>query len=168
MEIYLVRHAVAEDRDEFAMKHSDDSQRPITVKGRKKLQKVAFHLRDLIGEVDLIVSSPYVRARQTADVLKEVFEKTKVVEAPELVPQSPPQAFHKWLRAHGRDFRSLLVVGHEPQLSIFGSYLLTGKPESIFEMKKAGVACFAVTGFEDQESLRSELRWLIPPKVWAD
>lgn len=165
--MYLVRHAMAEDREEFEKKNQDDSQRPLTIKGRKRMQKVALRLRDLIGEVDLIVSSPYVRARQTAEILSQIFFETKVVEAPELVPHSPPQAFVRWIKAHARDCRAVFIVGHEPQLSLFGSYLLSGVQESLFEMKKSGVACFETIGADELGPSSAELKWLLPPKVLA-
>lgn len=168
MQLYLIRHAVAEDRDEFAQKNHDDSLRPVTIKGRKRLQKVAIRFRDLISDLDLIVTSPYVRARQTAEVLSQIFFETEVVEAPELVPQSPPQAMMKWLKAHGRDLKAVALVGHEPQLSTFGSYLLTGRTEPLFEMKKSGIACFEIGDSEDIEKSRAELKWLVPPKIWTD
>jgi phosphohistidine phosphatase len=132
------------------------------------MQKVAIRLRDLIGDVDLIVSSPYVRARQTAEVLAQIFFDVKDVEAPELVPHSPPQAFLRWLKAHGREVKSMLVVGHEPQLSVFGAYLMAAKTESLFELKKSAVACLETADAEDLEPATAELLWLIPPKIWAD
>lgn len=95
MELIIMRHGLAEDREEFNRKNSEDSLRPLTLKGRKKTQKVAMKLRDLIDEVDVIVSSPFTRARQTAEIVSQIFIETKVVEAAELVPSSPPQAFKR-------------------------------------------------------------------------
>lgn len=167
MEIYLVRHAVAEDREEYALKNHDDSLRPLTVKGRKRLQKVAIRLRDLIDGVDLIVTSPYVRARQTAETLSQIFFETKVVQASELVPHGPPQALIRWLKAHAKGLKSVMLVGHEPQLSVFASYLLTGKTDSVLEMKKSGVACFSLPDPEEMDEAQAELKWLVPPKIWT-
>lgn len=132
------------------------------------MQKVAVRLRDLIGGTDLIVSSPYVRARQTAEILSQFFFETKVIEAAELVPQGPPAAFVRWLKAHGRDHQSVMAVGHEPQLSVFASYLLSGQNESILELKKSGVACLEVESFGDLGPASAELKWLLPPKIWAE
>lgn len=133
------------------------------------MQKVAIRLRDLIEEVDLIVTSPYIRARQTADILLETFPRTRVMEAPELVPQSPPQAFLRWLKAHARDRRAVMAVGHEPQLSVFASYLLCGKSESLLELKKSGALCLEVDESEEGlEAFAAELQWLLPPRIWVD
>lgn len=132
------------------------------------MQKVAIRLQDLIGAVDLIVSSPYVRARQTAEVLSQILFETKIVEAPELVPQGPPASFLKWLKAHARDLKSVMVVGHEPQLSVFASYLLCGVQESILEMKKSGAACLELGPLSEVEAGTAELLWLVPPRIWVD
>lgn len=166
MELYLVRHAIAEDREDFAKTNKDDSLRPLTPKGRKKMQKVALGLRELIGGADLIVSSPFVRARQTAEILSQFFFDTKVVEAAELVPQSPPAAFLRWLKAHGRESHALMAVGHEPQLSVFASYLLTGQGEPVLSLKKSGVLCLEVESFDELAPGSAELKWLVPPKIW--
>ena len=88
MELYLVRHAVAGDREEFAQKNPEDHLRPITLKGRKKLQKVAMKLLDLIEEVDFIVTSPYLRAMQSAEVISQLIYEVPIKKAAELVPAS--------------------------------------------------------------------------------
>lgn len=132
------------------------------------MQKVSLKLRDLIGDVDLIVSSPYVRALQTAEILAQIFFDTKVVDAPELVPHSPPQALIRWLKAHARDVKCLILVGHEPQLSLFASYLLSGATESLMEMKKSAVLCLETGPVAEMGPSCAELRWLVPPKIWAD
>lgn len=132
------------------------------------MQKVVIRLKPLVERVDLIVSSPFVRARQTADIWAEAFPKVPRVQAPELVPQSPPQAFIRWLKAHGRDVSTVMVVGHEPQLSLLGSYLIAGVDHSILEMKKSGVALLSTAGAEELGAASAELRWLLPPKVWVD
>ncbi|MBX2988921.1 MAG: phosphohistidine phosphatase SixA [Bdellovibrionaceae bacterium] len=168
MELYLIRHAVAEDREEFARRSQDDSLRPLTVKGRKKMQKVAIRLRDQVGDVDLIVTSPYLRARQTAEILSQMFFETKIIEAPELVPHGPPQAFVRWMKAHARDLQSVAVVGHEPQLSLLASYLLAGAEESLIAMKKSGIACLETVDVEELGPSTAELSWLVPPKIWTD
>lgn len=158
-----MRHGLAEDREEFNRKNSEDSLRPLTLKGRKKTQKVAMKLRDLIDEVDVIVSSPFTRARQTAEIVSQIFIETKVVEAAELVPSSPPQAFKRWLRAHGDEYKRILIVGHEPHLSTFASYLMSGQTESLLELKKSGLLCLKVDSFKNISPGTAKLSWLLPP-----
>lgn len=168
MQLILVRHAVAEDREDFKQKSLDDSQRPLTLKGRKKMQKVAIRLREMIDPVDRVVTSPYVRARQTAEILAQIFFETPVSEAAELVPHSPPAAFVNWLKAHAADAKTLFIVGHEPQLSSLATYLLAGRAESVIELKKSAALSLEI---RDPEALGPKcaiLNWLIPPKAWVD
>lgn len=165
MQLILIRHAIAQDRAEFSQKTKlEDSLRPLTLKGRKKMQKIAMQLRDWIQDVDLIVSSPYTRAKQTADIVSQIFMDKKIVEASELVPQSPPNMFLKWLKAHGKNNRKIIIVGHEPQLSAFASYLMTGKEESIFVLKKSGIACLHVDSWTELSSDTAHMLWLLQPK----
>lgn len=131
------------------------------------MQKMAIRLRDLIGGTELIVSSPYVRAKQTAEILSQIFFETEMTEAAELVPHSPPQAFVRWLQAHGRDHTSMIVVGHEPQLSLFASYLLAGSNESLIDLKKSGIACLDAGDTEALGPACAELKWLVQPKLWV-
>lgn len=168
MELILIRHGLAEDRVEFAKKNLDDQLRPLTLKGRKRLQKICVRLQDFIGELDLIVSSPLTRARQTAEIVAQIYFETKVVEAPELVPQGPPQAFLKWLRVQGKHSQRIVVVGHEPQLSNFISYLLAGKTDSFIDLKKGGVVCLRMESFAQAQPESAELLWAIPPKFFTE
>ena len=128
------------------------------------MQKVAIHLLRMIEEVDLIVTSPFVRSRQTAEILSEIFGDIKVVESPELVPSSPPVAFLKWLKAHGRQLRRVVVVGHEPHLGTLASYLCAGVQESFIEVKKSGVVRLETGAFSDLGPGCSRLQMLLPPK----
>ena len=163
-----MRHGLAEDREEFAKKSSEDSLRPLTMKGRKRTQKMAMQLRDWLEEVDVIVSSPFTRARQTAELVSQIFLETKVVEAAELVPSSPPQAFKRWLHAHGGEYKRILVVGHEPQLSVFASFLLSGQTEPLLELKKSGVLCLKIESFKTITPGTAKLMWLIQPRHVID
>ncbi len=168
MELILFRHGIAEDREDFAKTNQDDHLRPLTFKGRKRVQKMGMKLADWIPEVELIVSSPYTRARQTAEVLSQIYFETPVIEAPELVPQSPCGAFLKWLKVHGREHSRLIVVGHDPQLSAFASYLLAGKTEGFIDLKKGGVLCLELESFEHAQAGAAQLLWLLSPKLVLD
>ncbi len=81
MQIIVVRHGFAEERDEFSKTGQEDHLRPLIPKGRKQTEKVARKIRDWIEGVDLIVTSPYVRAQQTAEILSYVYTKAKVIES---------------------------------------------------------------------------------------
>lgn len=129
------------------------------------MERVAQHLLNWVEDVDLIVTSPYLRARQTAQILSQFYKKAKVVEAPELVPQSPPTAFLKWLKAHGREMKDVMVVGHEPHLSSFLSFLVAGTNESFVELKKSGVASVEVQNFQGLAPGGARLNWLVQPSL---
>ncbi|MEK6773653.1 MAG: phosphohistidine phosphatase SixA [Bdellovibrionota bacterium] len=168
MNLILVRHAVAEDREEFAKKNLEDSSRPLTVKGRKKMVKMLDWISPLLGEIDMIVSSPYVRAMQTSEILQGIWSKIKIDQAAELVPHSPPQSFMKWLKAHAKDKKNVIAVGHEPHLSLFLSYLLSSKNESFVEIKKSGMAAVEIGSLAEIETTHSQLLWLVQPKFICD
>lgn len=168
MELILMRHGVAEDREEFAKKKLEDSLRPLTMKGRRRTQKVAMQLRDWFQDIDLIVSSPFTRARQTAELISQIFIDTKVVEAAELVPTSLPQAFKRWLRSHGEDHKRIVAVGHEPQLSVLASFLMADQIEPFLEIKKGGVLCLKIESFKDIAPGSARLLWLIQPRQIID
>ncbi|MBK9323671.1 MAG: phosphohistidine phosphatase SixA [Bdellovibrionaceae bacterium] len=163
MDLILMRHGIAEERQVFAKKNLEDHLRPLTLKGRKKIQKISIQLTEWFEHADLIVSSPFVRARQTAEVVSQIFFDTKVVEAAELVPSSPPQAFKRWLRAHADQHQRIIVVGHEPQLSVFATFLITGEVEPILELKKGGVLCLKVASFKNIAAGTARLTWLLQP-----
>lgn len=164
MEIIIIRHALAQDRSEFSKRGVEDSLRPLTLKGRKRMQKICVRLLDHIKEIDIIVSSPYTRARQTAEIISQIYFETKVVESPELVPQTNPAAFLKWIRTQGRHYRRIIVVGHEPQLSSFASYMLTGKPNTFIDLKKSGVIGLEVESFAHAEAGQAQLLFSLPPR----
>lgn len=168
MELILIRHAIAEEREEFIKKGLEDHLRPLTLKGRKRMQKVCVRMLDFVKEIDLIVSSPHTRARQTAEIVSQIYFETKVVEAPELVPHSPPQAFLKWLRVQGRNYRRIVVIGHEPNLSSFASYMLSGKADSFIDLKKSGIICLEMESFANADVGSSQLSYSIPPKFLID
>lgn len=169
MQLIMVRHAIAQDREEFAKQtHLEDSFRPLTMKGRKKMHKMSLQLKDWIKDVDMIVSSPFARARQTADIIAGNFVKQKVVEATELVPHSPPLMFMKWLKSQGHHHRKIIAVGHEPQMSAFASYLMTGSTESVFMLKKSGMACFEIESWSEMGPSSAQMLWLLQPKQLVD
>lgn len=168
MELIVVRHSLAEDREIFERKSLADQFRPLVEKGRRRTEKLALKLKSAVDPIDLIVTSPFLRARETAEILQK-FWGGKLVEAAELVPQSPPESFFRWLIAHSRNCRRVVVVGHEPQLSNFISYLLTGDGENKFiEMKKTGACCLKFESFQELEPGKVQLAWLLTPKISLD
>ncbi len=110
MLLFIIRHATAEEREEFAKKNTDDSLRPLTPKGKKKLQKMILSLEKEFDKLDLIVTSPYLRAKQSAQIISELTDGAKIVESAELVPHAPPQSLMKWLKTHCGGYKKVAVV----------------------------------------------------------
>jgi phosphohistidine phosphatase len=136
MQLLVIRHAIAEDRDGFT---GDDAERPLTAKGRRRMRAGVRGLKRVVRRLDLLASSPLVRARETADIVAEVYRNVPRVEVTELSPGAPPDAFLQWLAGQG-DRQVVAVVGHDPMLSVLVTWLAAGRVEPGIELKK-GAAC---------------------------
>lgn len=160
MKLYLVRHAIAED---VGTDYEDDSLRPLTEKGREKMQKIAHALKTLGVSPDLIISSPFVRASQTAAVLAKVFKyKEEIIYSDFLVPMGQPNDMIGEINEK-YSVDELMLVGHEPNLSSLAGVLLASSPEISINLKKGGVCCLSVDDLHyDRKAI---LEWLVTPKI---
>lgn len=138
MRLIVIRHAAALDPQEFAKTCPDDGLRPLTRAGRRGMRKAARGLRKLIPAIDVLATSPFTRAIETADAISDA-SGVESVEIAELVPSRRPSGLLKWLSRQGKD-STVAIVGHEPHLGQFTSWLLTGLDESFISFKK-GAAC---------------------------
>ena len=156
--LFLVRHAIAEERGpEFP----DDAQRPLTDDGISRFRKAVAGLTDLGVEVDLILTSPLVRARQTADLLsKGLAGHPSVIETGALSPGATHKALVTELGRHARR-SAIALVGHEPHLGETAARLL-GFPGR-FDFRKGGVCRIDVDAFPPPGP--GQLQWFAPPKV---
>ena len=161
MILYLVRHGIAVDRAD--PKCPPEAERPLTARGVQKTRSAALGLRALGAKPDVLITSPYVRAAQTAEIFAEALgyspEKIRVSEA--LKPTDNPAtilAEISRLRA-----KEVMCCGHAPHLDLFIS-LLAGARGPFTALKKAGAACFEQEGGHG----RWELRWILSPKVLRD
>jgi phosphohistidine phosphatase len=135
MRVFLVRHAIAHERNRG--RWPDDSRRPLTATGKRKFRKAARGLERLLPKSARILTSPFVRARETAGILAAV-HGGKFVECPELAQGEPSRAVFALIRV--RAAASVVLVGHEPDLGRFLSAALgAGKAQLAF--KKGGAAC---------------------------
>jgi phosphohistidine phosphatase len=160
MRLLVIRHAIAEDREAFGATGRDDSLRPLTTKGRRKMREVARGLRTVMPGIDLLASSPLVRAMQTARIVSRAYDKLPIAEIAELEPDQGPEAFAEWLAQ--RSEATVAAVGHEPMLSLTVSFFLTGRAGAFLELKK-GSAC--LVNFADRvEPGAGVLQWMLPPK----
>jgi phosphohistidine phosphatase len=161
MDLLVIRHAVAGDRDTFAKTGKSDELRPITEEGTRKMLRSAQGLRRIVDHIDYLATSPLVRARQTAQIVADelgtkVDEKTDV-----LSPESKPAQFAQWLDAH-RTHDIVAVVGHEPHLSTLVTWLVSGVDESRIELGKGGACLLTLEGRPRRGCAR--LRWLLTPR----
>jgi phosphohistidine phosphatase len=158
MDLLVVRHAIAEDREAFARTGKDDAERPTTPAGRQKFKRGARGLRELVGSIDLLATSPLMRAIETGDILQKAFGIERAARLAELAPDTDPEALVRWL---GRQKRKevVAVVGHEPHLSGLVEHLLTGQRAGFVDLKKGG-ACLVALG-DGQAPGHAALRWLL-------
>lgn len=158
MEVYLVRHGIAEDPYRASLSGKSDADRELTPEGREKTAKVAKAFSGIVGEVGLILHSPYVRARETAEIFRRFYPGADLSEGAGLRPHDPP-SFGLASIAEKLDRKNVMVVGHEPHLSALTSLLLSGNTEGSIQFKKAGIA-----GFEWGGRGYSRLLFLLPPR----
>jgi phosphohistidine phosphatase len=144
MNLLVVRHAIAEDRAEVGPGQPDDFARPLTPEGRAKMTQGARGLRTVVPELQVLASSPLVRARETADIIAAAYRPIVPIVVPELAPGHTSKEVARWLER--QDERGVVaIVGHEPGLSRTVSWLLAGGDRSVLELKK-GAACLLALG----------------------
>lgn len=163
LELIVVRHAVAENRDEFNKTGLPDSKRPLTEKGIKKFRKISEWLATQTGTIDLLCESPLTRSQQTVDILAtDLIHKKRLVLA-ELDPTHPPETLCKKLDS--LKWKRVVICGHEPHLSHLMCYMtgISVKHYAEFELKKGGMASFIIK--EPLLEKRAKLQWLVTPRL---
>jgi phosphohistidine phosphatase len=136
--LLIVRHGPAGDREEWERTGKDDALRPLTPKGKKELREVATGLRRVVPALDLIATSPWTRAKQTADIVNKEYG-VDLDEVEQLTSDHRPEELRSWLgEQKGRE--AVALVGHEPHLGLLVGYLLSGTSTSFVDLKKGG-AC---------------------------
>ena len=160
MDLLIVRHAIAFDRDRNRWR--DDGERPLSPAGIRRARKAAAGLKKFAPCPQRLLTSPLVRARQTAQILTDVAGWPAARVTPELSPGEPALAILELL---SRDRGKLTaVVGHQPDLGhLLGACLLGGGGALPIEMKKNAVACVSFSG--RPRAGHAALRWLATPKM---
>jgi phosphohistidine phosphatase len=147
--VYVVRHAIAEERD--ADRWPDDAGRPLTKDGEARFRDAARGLRTIVPSVDVVLSSPYVRAWRTAEILHEEAGWPPPSRAVELEAWRAPKDAMPLVQGE-----SIALVGHEPMLSRVVSLLLSADDDSVHtELKKGGVVHVE----------HGVLRWYATPRI---
>jgi phosphohistidine phosphatase len=160
MDIYILRHGIAEPHGP----DGSDETRALTEDGRAKVRSVLACARAAKAVPSLILTSPLVRAVQTAEIAAEVLRyKKRIVRTEALSPASSPEAVWREIRNYDKE-TAVLLAGHEPLLSAAASFLL-GSNRAVVELKKGALARIAVA--ELTKTPQGVLEWLLTPKLAA-
>jgi phosphohistidine phosphatase len=153
MNLYFLRHGIAAERPPDG---SDSPERPLTDEGIARMQLAARGMRRLGVDVDTLLTSPLLRARQTASIVAERLDVTpEVTEL--LAPGAPWRALLNELEQRGA--RRVMLVGHEPDLSLTISALTGG---GLLQLKKGGMALVELPPDSESDGV---LHWLMTPKT---
>jgi phosphohistidine phosphatase len=136
--IYILRHGIAVERDEWDSK--SDAERPLTAEGEKQLRKTSRVLEKMKLDFDLILSSPFARARQTAEIVADKLNLKKQLKfSDELQPSGSAKKLFRQLTDLKPASENILLVGHEPYLSKLIALLTLGNTNMEIDLKKGGL-----------------------------
>lgn len=139
MQLVIIRHAIAEQREIFAEEGKNDSLRPLTNRGRKRMKENLRGITRVVPSIQLLASSELTRAIQTAEIVHKAYAKAKLCQTPTLNPETAYSDFLTWLRSQTK-YESIAVVGHEPHLGELISYLVHGNAKESYLVKKGSLA----------------------------
>lgn len=161
MDLYILRHGKAQDHGHPMGDHARD----LTVVGAREVERIGDSMKALGINLDIVVTSPLIRAKRTAMIVTERMNLKKPVEWDELKPEMNLSLLYRRLSDIGVSSR-ILLVGHEPQLSELISDVMTGRKESYLNviLKKPGLAKLSMRVVTPNR-LEGDLLWLIPPKI---
>ncbi|MBD2326607.1 phosphohistidine phosphatase SixA [Alkalinema sp. FACHB-956] len=158
--LYLIRHGLAGQFGDYA----DDAARPLTPEGVQKTRKIARRLHEVDVRVDRLLTSPYLRAKQTAEILQEEGMSTDVELLDCLAPEGNFTHWLEVLQAWQSVAKPIAIVGHEPDLSQAAERLVFGSVINRLVLKKAGAIGLelpttgALVG-------KGTIFWLTPPRL---
>lgn len=160
MDLFLLRHGIAEEQ---AAPGSPDSERRLTEEGLQRVRQIALAMRRMELGIELILSSPFPRARETAEVVARALglERRLEFSCHLEIPPASTKLIAQINRTRPRP-QSVLLVGHEPHLSHLASVLLTGSPSLRLALKKGGLCKLEATSL--QSARCATLCWLLTPR----
>ena len=157
-ELYFVRHGLAEERGDA---WPDDTKRPLTEEGMSRLRKAVRGLSRIGVAIDVVLTSPLVRARQTAEIVAGGLDpRPSIVNVDSLAPAGSYAAVLADLEKHSRKSR-LALVGHEPMMGELAARLVGSRHP--IEFKKGGVCRIDVENLPPAGP--ADLRWMLTPKI---
>ena len=160
-ELYIMRHGLAVARGTEGF--SDDSKRPLTPDGKEKMRDVAKGLKRAGVKLDWIVSSPLIRAVETAEIVAATLNSNVPLGRSEaLSPGGSPEALIAFL-AKQPSRRSVLVAGHEPDLSELAARLIGAARHAGLALRKGGCCLIAFEQFPPKTA--GQLVWWLTPRL---
>lgn len=161
MELYLIRHGIAQERDSAI----NDEARSLTKVGQDKTKAVAKRLYDLGLRFEIILTSPLTRTHQTAEILIETQLSSQLQVSTELAPNGNIHAWLNWLEKQNyQPDRKLALVGHQPDLGEWASMLVWGEAKDGLILKKAGIIGLNLPTMRSPIG-NSQMFLLTPPKL---
>jgi phosphohistidine phosphatase len=158
MDCVLLRHGIAVERDEW---EGSDTDRPLTEHGAKRVAQVVAGLNRLDVQPTHVLSSPLIRAVETAKIAHSSLQVRAAVQiVDELLPDAPPDRLLSILRDLPPE-SCVLCIGHEPHLGTAASVLLSGRASASFPLKKAGACLIEISTPVKPD--RGILRWWLTP-----
>ena len=158
MNLYLLRHGKAVPHGSLGT----DEKRALTLEGEQIAKRVAQGMAAMELKLDLIITSPLIRAAKTAEITARVLKTDKVCATPSLACEGNPRKLIEEINDNYGTLENVLLVGHEPHLATLISVLISGDQGARIELKKSGLAKLHV------ENLRfakcATLEWLLTPK----
>lgn len=164
MNIYILRHGIAVERGTRGF--DSDSERPLTAKGKRQLRNSAAAMKRIKLRFDLILSSPYERAKRTAEIIAEELKlKKRLKLSNPLKADGEPETMIRELAGLNPAPKNLLLVGHEPYLSQLISILVSGNNMLRMDFKKGGLCKLEAEEFRPGGAA---LVWLLTPKLMKE
>jgi phosphohistidine phosphatase len=158
-ELYLIRHGLAAERGD---NYPDDTKRPLTTRGIERMKREGKALVALDVTFDIILTSPLVRTRQTAEALASAFrEPTPIVNAPSLAPGGTHNMIVDDLAKQSHRRKKIAIVGHEPGIGELAARLI-GLRRAL-EFKKGAICRIDVTALPPTGN--GQLRWFLTPRI---
>ncbi len=157
MNLYILRHGIAEDRDDG--KYPDDRQRPLTDKGADRIRREVEGMNAIGIAPDVIITSPLVRAVQTAEIVRQGLNAPpRLTISDALVPGAHPSLMQNLTAVYPSE-TNLMAIGHEPQLSSIVSYILTEQTTGFIKLKKGALCNLDLSAQGDERLL-----WVVTPR----
>ncbi len=161
MELFIIRHAIAEPLgkpNEFS-----DERRALTDEGRTRMREIVKGLTKLDAQIDLIITSPLVRAIETAEIVSTGLglSKKDMRQTLNLAPGGSIEGLFAEIKTHS-EVQAVALVGHQPDLGNIISKIISDEGDAAIQLKKGSVCCLNIS--ETVPALRGEVAWLLAPR----